>query len=221
LIDQDNGIAVNHNLQKFFSDITGFQNVGFSVDYEKISSLTMELQSLTNKKISNAKEKSKAEEVIVEAVDDADSALEGKDVKLLLRGALVLTPIKGKDISQLAVGDKVMIRKKKKNEKAVELLKAFNAYKDDGSAKPIVGRIVAISHTTDYKIHAIVAKGIYVKIVEEEGFIKVAMDSTYYGMQAVNDEKDSKKNKMTILVLSGIFILLVVVIILILFSVFL
>jgi hypothetical protein len=59
LIDQDNGIAVNHNFQRLFSDITGFQNVGFSVDYENSSSLAMEMQSVTSEKISNQKMKMK------------------------------------------------------------------------------------------------------------------------------------------------------------------
>jgi len=218
LLEQDNGIAVNHHFQKFFSDVTGFKSVQFSVDYEKISSLTMELQSITSEKISNQKMKNE-EEVIIEGIDDFDDPLAGKDVRLLVKGALILSPIKGKDISQLAVGDKVMVSIIDRGNKAIDLLKAFNAY-NDGAVKPIVGRIISINHTTNYKIYAIVAKGIYVKIVEEENFIKVAMDSTYYGVQNVNenDAKDSKKNKMTIYILSAIFIILIAVIMLILFS---
>ncbi|MCL1864984.1 MAG: hypothetical protein FWF73_04155 [Spirochaetes bacterium] len=221
LIDQDNGIAVSHNFQKFFSDVTGYQNVTFSVDYEKISSLSMELQSITSTKITNLKIKNKKEDVNVEAIDDSDDPLAGKDVRLLVRGALILSPIKGKDISELIIGDKVMISVIDKGEKAIELLKAFNAYNEENrTAKPIVGRIVSISHTTDFKIHAIVAKGIYVKIVEEENFIKVAMDSTYYGMQFANEEKASKKNKMTIYILTAIFLVLLAAVLLLLFSIF-
>jgi len=67
---------------------------------------------------------------------------------------------------------------------------------------------VAINHTTDYLIHAIVAKGIYVKIVEEDGLIKVALDSTYYYSQDSNSEKDSKFNRTIIFILSGIFAIL-------------
>jgi hypothetical protein len=189
------------------------------MDYEKISSLAMELQSITSEKIANQKVKNKEEEIKDDEIDDPNDPLFGKDVKLLVKGALILSPIKGKDISQLVVGDKVMISIIGKNEKTADLLKAFNAYKDDGSAKPIVGRIVSIDHTTNYKIHAIVAKGIYVKIVEEENFIKVATDSSYYGMEIASGEDDPKKNKMTILILSGIFILLLVVIMVIVFSI--
>ena len=208
LIDQDNGAALNHNLQKFFADVTGFQNVAFSVDYEKLSSLTMELHSVTSEKISASKIKDQDEDVNIEEADDADDPLAGKDVRLLVRGALILSPVKGKDISKLVIGDKVMISIIDQSAKAVDLLKAFNAYSDEGVAKPIVGRIVSINHTTDYKIHAIVAKGIYVRIIEDENFIKVAMDSTYYGMQAVNDKRASRKNKRTIYILTAILILL-------------
>jgi hypothetical protein len=208
LLDKDNGIAVNHDFQKFFSDVTGYQNLEFSMDYDKISSLTMELQSQTSEKMSGPKEKKQAEDVNIESIDDPDDPLAGKDVRLVVRGALILSPIKGKDISELVVGDKVMISVVDTSRKAADLLKAFNAYKDDGTPKPIAGRIISINHTTDYKIHAIVAKGIYVRIIEEENFIKVAMDSTYYGMQLVNDDQASKTNKRNIYILSGILFLL-------------
>ena len=220
LIEQDNGIAVNHHFQKFFSDVTGYQQVEFSVDYEKISSLSMELQSITSEKIPTQKVKNKDEEIKSDVINDPNDPLFGKDVKLLVRGALILSPIKGKDISQLVIGDKVMISIVDRSDKAADLLNAFNAYKDDGSTKPIVGRIVSINRTTDYKIYAIVAKGIYVKIVEEEDFIKVAMDSTYYGMQSVNDAKDSKRNKMIIYIFSAIFVILFSAVIILLFFYF-
>jgi len=214
LIEQDDGIAVNHNFQKFISDVTGFQNIELSVDYEKISSLVMELNSVTGIKIAAAVEPEKVkvqdEEVVVEKLDDP---LEGKEVKLVLSGALILSPIRGKDISELIIGDRIMISIIDKSPKVVDLLKAFNAYGEDGSTKPIVGRIVSIKHPEDYKIFAIVAKGIYIKIVEEESHIKVAMDPAYYNTQSSDEEADNKKNKLTMMVLAGIFFVLIVIIV--------
>ncbi len=218
LIEQDDGIAVNHNFQKFISDVTGFQNVELSVDYEKISSVAMELNSVTSTKMSTAepvKEKTPEENVKVEKLDDP---LEGKEVKLILNGAMILSPIKGKDISELVIGDRIMISIIDKSSKASDVLKAFNAVREDGSAKPIAGRVVSIKHAEDYKIFAIVAKGIYVKIEEEENFIKVAMDPTYYNNQSPTEDADNKKNKMTMFILAGVFFVLVAIIIVFVFT---
>ncbi len=219
LIEQDDGIAVNHNFQKFISDVTGFQNVELSVDYEKISSIAMELNSITSIKISAAsesvKEPVKEENVKVEKLDDP---LEGKEVKLILNGALILSPIKGKDISDIVVGDRIMISIIDKSSKASDVLKAFNAVREDGSAKPITGRIVSIKHAEDYKLFAIVAKGIYVKIEEEENFIKVAMDPTYFNTQSSTEDADNKKNRMTMFILAGVFFVLIAIIVAFVFT---
>ncbi len=105
-----------------------------------------------------------------------------------------------------------------KSPKASDLLKAFIAFREDGSAKPIAGRIVSIKHTTDYKVFAIVAKGIYIKIVEEEDFIKVAMDPTYYNTQSSTEEADTKKNRMMMFILAGVFFVLVAIIVAFVFT---
>jgi hypothetical protein len=212
LIENDDGIAINHNFQKFISDVTGFQNVELSVDYDKISSIAMEVNSATSIKIRSAeltKDKKAEEEVKVEKIDDP---LDGKEIKLMVNGAMILSPIKGKDISTLALGDRIMISVIDRNPKAIDLLKAFNAYDEEGNTKPIPGRIVSIKHDSVYKIFAIVAKGIYVKIVEEEDFIKVSMDPAFYNSKEAEEEVNTKKNKMTMIVLGIVFFILICII---------
>jgi len=104
-----------------------------------------------------------------------------------------------------------------KSPKAADVLNAFNAYREDGSPKPIVGRIVSVKHAEDYKIFAIVAKGIYIRIVEEEDFIKVAMDPTYFNASPT-EEADTKKNRIMIFILAGVFVLLVAIILVFVFT---
>lgn len=219
LIEQDDGIAVNHSFQKFISDVTGFQSVELSVDYEKINSIAMELNSLVSTKISNTpepvKEKPSGEDIKVEKLDDP---LEGKEVKLILNGTLILSPIKGKEISELVVGDRIMISIIDKSPRASDVLNAFKAFREDGTVKPITGRIVSIKHASDYLIFAIVAKGIYIKIVEDEDYIKIAMDSAYYNNQSSNDEVDSEKNRKLMYILAGVFFFLIVLIIFFVFT---
>jgi len=218
LIEQDDGIATNHSFQKLITDVTGFQNVKLSVDYEKSSSITMELCSLTSTKISavteSAKEKIQEVEIKVEKLEDP---LEGKEVKLILNGSLVLSPVKGKGISELVAGDRIMISIIDKSSKAADVLKAFNAFRDDGSAKPIAGRIVSIKRADYYTLFAIVAKGIYIKIVEEENNIKIAMDPAYYNVSPT-EEDDTKKNRVLIFILAGVFFILVAIILFFVFS---
>ena len=98
LIEAKDEISLGHNFQKFLTDVTGFQNIVLSLDYEESSSLAMELHSITSTKLSPA-ELAKGQnqqpqpEVKVEKIDDA---LEGREIKLMLNGALILSPIKGK-----------------------------------------------------------------------------------------------------------------------------
>jgi len=207
-IEHGGGISLNHDFRQFFSDVTGFKNVQFSLDYEKISSLAMELQSITSTKISDVQLKNQKEDVIVEKIDDFDDVSQSKGARHIIKGALILSPVSGKEVSELVVGDRVMISIIDRGDEAIEFLKTFRAYKDDGATKPVIGQIVSINHTTYYKIYAIVAEGVYVKIVEEEGFVKVAMDSTYYDMQNVNYGKESDRNKMILYMLSGFFLIL-------------
>lgn len=211
LLDQDNGIAINRYMQKFISNVAGLQNMELTADYEKISSLSMELHSLTSIKITPdelAKGQSKDQPAEVE-VEKTDDALSGKEVKLILNGALILSPIKGKDISSITAGDRILISLVDKNPKTIDVAKAFNAYDSEKGIKPIPGRVVSIKLDGYYTIYAIVAKGIYVKIIEEETLIKAAMDPAHY-MASGSDKDDEKSvSGITLAVLAIVFLVLV------------
>lgn len=219
LLEQDNAIAINHYLQKFVSAVTGFQNMQLTCDYEQISSLSMEIYSITSMKLTPAElakgqgKEAPPAEITVEKPDDA---LEGKEVRLVLNGALILSPIKGKDIGTLSTGDRIMISIIDRNPRAIEVAKAFNAYDQERGIRPIAGRIVSIKYRDNYTIFAIVAKGIYIKIVEEESNIKIAMDPAYY----TNGEKDDESGMsgVSLLILGLVFLALLAVIVIFIFK---
>lgn len=183
LLDSNDEIGVNHLFQKVTQDKLGFPNIKISVDYNQLSSLDMELYSISSEKISSAemkKEDESGKEMVndIERMDDdEEDPLDGKNVKLILEGSIILAPIKGKGISSLIRGDRIKVKIIDKNPKGIALAKAFNAY-EEGKMLPITGRIVSIKSipTGGYKIFVIVAKGIFLKIEEEEDQIKVAMD---------------------------------------------
>ncbi len=194
LLEQGDEIAVNRLFQKFVKDRMGFQNVNMSADYEPISSIDMELYSISSVKISvqeaqkRKEEEDKKQKATINL--DEDNPLYGREVKLIINGNVILSPIKGKDIGEVSVGDKIRIAITDTNPKAIQVAKAFNAY-NDGNMSPISGRIVYIKHASPagYKIYAVVAKGIYVKIDEDEENIKIATDQP--NLQAVKEEPSS------------------------------
>lgn len=215
LVEQDNAIATTHYLQKFVSAVMGLQNMELTGDYEFISSLSMELHSLTSIKIAPgelAKGQGKDQQKVDVKIEKIEDALAGKEVKLILNGALILSPIKGKDISTVSVGERIMISIVDKNPKGIDVAKAFNAYDSEKGIKPIPGRIVSIKHDDVYTIFAIVAKGIYIKIVEEETNIKIAMDPTYYNGDTKNNTETSM-SPMSLIMLAIVFVLLVGVVV--------
>lgn len=181
-LEMNDQITANRIIQKFILDKCGFQNVNPSVDYEQISSLDLELFSVTSKKLdkellsSESEKKEEGPHVELEEESDED-AIDKKDVQLILRGSLILSPIKGKELSAVEVGDKIKVTMDNANPKAVTVAKAFKAY-DDGKILPVTGRVVSIRHLPDggYKIFCIIAKGIYIKIEEEEEGIKIAAE---------------------------------------------
>lgn len=211
LLDQDNGIAVNRYMQKFISNVAGLQNMELKADYERISSLAMELHSLTSAKIQPdelTKGQGNDQPSVVE-IEKTEDVLAGKEVKLMLNGALILSPLKGKEISRVIAGDRIMISLVDKNPRTIDVAKAFNAYDSEKGIRPIPGRVVSIRLEGYYTIYAIVAKGIYVKIVEEEPLIKVAMDPAHY-VSSVNGRDDEKSvSGIMLAVLAFVFLALV------------
>lgn len=202
LIENNDAISINHKFKKYIEDRLGFQQIRISVDYEPVSSLDMELNSTSAPKLNQqdidearSRASDKKEEGVKEKKTDTEDPLAGKEVKLILNGSLILSPIKGVDISELEVGDRIKLKILDKGSKAVQVAKAFNAYDEENKAfSAIPGRIVSKKHTIreGYHIFVIVAKGIYVKIIEEEENIKVAVDDADRAQRATAAAEEDK-----------------------------
>ncbi len=218
LMEQQGDLDINRMFQQVVQDRMGLQSVNMSVDVEIISSLDMEIASLTSRKVMDYKRHSqdKSDEdphIEIDTGDDTE-VLKGKDIRLIMNGSLILSPISGRDISLLVVGDRIRVKILDTHGKAIQVAKAFNAYDEDG-IKPITGRIVSIRHRRDggYTIFIIVAKGIYVKIEEIEDNIKVAIDMSH--MDAASDAGGLSKTGIAII--AGLLFLLVLMIVLLVY----
>jgi hypothetical protein len=210
-LESNDQITANRIIQKFIRDKFGFQNINPSVDYEQISSLDMELYSATSKKVVkellSPENEKKKEEVDVEQIEESDEeAIDKKDIQLILQGNLILSPIKGKEIRTIEIGDRIRITLNNSSPKAVTVAKAFKAY-EDGKILPITCRVVSIRHLIDggYKIFCIIAKGIYVKIQEEEEGIKI--DAEIQG----ESEESSHPYIPVIFVVAVVFLIIIAI----------
>ncbi len=160
----------------------------------------------------NQQEEGKKEaEAAVDAIEKDDIPKVGEDgVKLILNCSLILSPIKGKDISTLVPGDRVMLSIVDSDSKAISVAKAFNAYQNN-KMTPITGRIKMIKNTPDgYLIYTVIAKGILGKTIEEEANIKVAMDPNFVWTN--QDEAETKSYLPMIVVLLVVIAVLVAVV---------
>jgi len=218
LMSDRNDIEINRLFQQVVQSRLGLQSVNMVVDIEQISSLDMELNSITSQKIMEYKahqdEKKEGDlDIEVDKEDDDKEVLKGKEVRLILRGSIILSPITGRDIGLLVVGDRLKVKILDNHPKAINVLKAFNAYDSDGP-HPILGRIVYIRRRMDggYTIYTIVAKGIYVKIEELEDNIKVAIDTSFLESEA-EKSRISNTNMIIIITLSVVLLLLIVLLI--------
>ncbi len=214
LIEQNDEIAINRLFQKLIKERLAYQNVNISVDIDEISSLDMEERSKISNKI-DLKELEKKKEVekkkSEEKIDvQENDPLAGREVKLVLKGSLLLSPIKGIEISKLKAGDRVRLSILDRHAKAIQVAKAFNAY-HEGELLPISGRIISIIHHANggYMVHCVVAKGIYVVIEEEEENIKVALDSQGAVTGVQQKETSSTTRIVTIVILVIVFLALV------------
>lgn len=218
LIEANDQIAINRLMSNFIQDKLGYQLITINVDYENISSLDMEMYSMSSRKVTQDDIKKVKDEIRerekpkIEIKTEEEDELKGKDVKLILEGEVILAPIKGKDISTLDVGDRIKINLDSYNPKAVSVARAFKCYnEEEGRLLPVPARIMAKDRLPEggFKILALIAKGIYVKIIELEEGIKVAMDLTGE-LNGGADEEESPGGKIQMILIYVIAVLIIV-----------
>ena len=215
-LEGKNTIAIERAFQKLIQYILNQARIDVRVEAQQISSLDMELYSATTQKLDQAtlqgqgQADAQAESAKASASASSEEIVEGKDgVQLILKASLILAPIKGKEISKLQSGDRVKVSLVENTPKAIQVAQALNAYKD-GNFAPVVARVKSVKYdpAAGYTLHGIIAKGIFVKIVEEEKSIKVAMDTVYEMAKGEMVPDEPKMNVKVIILLAAAFLLL-------------
>jgi hypothetical protein len=218
LIEKGDSIQLSHVMQKFVQDGMGLTRVDISIEYQKISSLEMELESQVTRKIdtrmagspSDAKpEPAKAESAVAEG-DEPKPGSNG--IKAIIRASLILSPIRGKHIAELKIGDRVLVSLVEMNDQTKSIAKAFNAYnQEEGRILPIPARVKSLRLVdgAGYKIYVVIAKGILGQIIEEEKNIKVALDPSV--IVTGKDEKQSPGNTGLIMIVALVAVIIILV----------
>ncbi|HEY1406834.1 MAG TPA: hypothetical protein VF857_09510 [Spirochaetota bacterium] len=222
LSEKNDSIQLSHVLQKFVQDSTGLQRVDINIDYQMISSLDMELDSISSRKMDakpalvEQKTDVPAEEKIVPDQDEIKAGANG--IKAIIRASLILSPIKGKHIEELKIGDRVLISLIEMNDHSRSIAKAFNAFNaEENKILPIPARIKSLRYIdgTGFKIYVVIAKGIIGQIIEEEKNIKVALDPAAMLENADEKEEKGKAGLVMIIGLVAVIIILLAIIIVI------
>ncbi|MEJ5360488.1 MAG: hypothetical protein WHV26_00370 [Spirochaetota bacterium] len=209
-IESKNEIAIDNLFRKLIQETLALKRVDSLVLYQPTSSLTMELHSVTISKLKSEiveGEQVKKTETQPTTTGEAEYAPQvGVDgVKLIIKSALILSPIKGKHISKLSPGDRVMISIIDNNPQAVKVAQALKAYENE-TFKPIPARITYVQYIPQkgYKVYGLIAKGIVVDIDEEEENIKVALDPAYAATLQPQEE-ETKPNYVVMAILILLF----------------
>ncbi len=128
------------------------------------------------------------------------------EAKYVISGELIVSPIKGKYINDIAAGEKIKVMLASRDGISNKILTVLNAIDQDGNISPIKGRIKAKipMEKGGYVIYALVAKGVLAKIVEEEN-VKVQMD-----MADEEPEKKENDDSKIIYLMLGIVVLIIV-----------
>ncbi|MBN1500213.1 MAG: hypothetical protein JW982_08660 [Spirochaetes bacterium] len=216
-------------LQKYLTENSGLKRLALNLEYQTASSLEMELDSVTSKKLDKKIiEKKKEDEKKAEADAETDSSKDENSepvvgqngIKLIIKSTLVLSPIKGKYISKVEPGDRVMVTMVEKNPQTVQIAQAFKAYNQEtGVISSIPGRVLKVDYIDNlgYKLYVVIAKGIIAQVIEEETNIKVALDPAQTVNQQSDDEKTSRFGLPIIISLVAAIIVSLMIIVLTIF----
>lgn len=136
----------------------------------------------------------------------------------IVEGCCVLSPVKGKPISEISAGERILVSLTAGDPVSEKIIDAYKARDYDGKPMPVVGRVMEIVPNEETKgviLYVLVAKGIYAKIIEEE---PVRIQTELTQIAAANGHMEEKiretRNWVTILV-SILFIFLIIALILI------
>ena len=200
-------------------------NVKCQIDLEQTSSLELVLMGI------DVMLPALEEEPNEESPEQADSEIKsvpdtpfGKKLaeieskaQFVVEGCCILSPVNGKLIAEITTGERIYVMLPAKDSVTQRILDAYKARNSEGAPLPVVGRImekIPNELAKGYILYALVAKGIYAKIVEEEN-MKIQTELSALSSKGESDAGDEAGNKYLNWLLYVVFGFLIVALIVI------
>lgn len=199
-------------------------NVKCQLDLEKTSSLDLVLAGIDIMLPEPVEEQpvKEAEPADIKPAADTGFSKKLSDIEskaqYVVEGCLVLSPVRGKLISEVSQGERIYVMLPGKDPVSQKVLDAYKARNEEGNPLPIVGRVlekIPNELTKGLIIYVVIAKGIYAKITEEEN-MKVQTELTASSQKSEDDEGSSSKKKMMTWALYVVFVFLIIALVVIL-----
>ena len=200
-------------------------NIECRIEFEKTSSLELELAGIEIMDPSLSDSESHQESSEIELIYDPDSPFGQKitstesQAQFIINGNLVISPVKGTLLSEIRPNEKIYVLLTGKDQISQKVLDIFKSRDIEGRPLPILGRVISVipnEANKGYVIYITVEQGIFVKIIEEEN-LRIQTEFTdietrgYYG----NDPNKKGSTKLFYLTIYGIFILLIILVIMV------
>lgn len=214
------------SIQDMIKKSIGSDKVKSQFDIEMASSLDLELAGVeimipgpaeplpAQEASESAPQKPKSDSPFQKKLDAIEA-----NATYIIEAVCVLSPVKGKHISEIQSGERILVVLSAKDAMSDRIIDAYKARGEDGQPLPVVGRVIEKVPNEEgrgFIIYTLVAKGIYAKIVEEES-VKIQTELTKASMDGNEMEsEDPYKNKVFNYLIYGLFILLIIAIIVIL-----
>ena len=160
--------------------VLGNQQVSCNLSIEQVSSLAMSKESIPFEQPPSPEQTRKESEI-----ENVMKNIE-KQAEFVLEGNAVIAPVKGKFITNIQIGDEILLVISDKDQTSRNILTSLKAIDEDGIVSPLPGKIVQKINMPENKtivLYALVDKGILVKLVEDSSLkiIDTSMRKTSTG----------------------------------------
>jgi hypothetical protein len=184
------------------------------VNTDNTNSITMELANIHIDE--HIKITDKESEKLDGNYSEKIAAIESK-AEYVLNGRIIISPIKGKHISEIKAGEKIKILLTSSDSINKQVAKSLKALSEDNEILPISMRITEKfpMEKKGYYIYGLIAKNVLVRIIEEED-VKIETDTIQKITKSTKHEKSSTDNRTIIyivLLIGLLFIILFLIII--------
>ncbi len=205
--------SIKKKLNAAISAFYSAKSVQLQIELNKTNSIALDVAGLIidipGKKEKEDKEKENQTE---ESESERRMAKIEQDAMYVVKGNSIVSPVRGKFVKDLLVGDNIKVVLSDKDMVTQKILDAVNAYDEEKKPLPVKGRVkeVVPLEKNGYVIYTLVAKGILAKLIEEENFKLMLFNEQ---MTDQNLEKSDQKIIFLVSLLVGLILLAGIVLI--------